>query len=90
LESSDAQLRHFLANFETEKESFTQSESEMKGRINQLLAMLREAEDTAMREAVYHERVVSDLEKRLESANNRIEVLESQNVNGSEILFHAL
>jgi chaperonin cofactor prefoldin len=42
-----------------------------------------------MREAVYHERVVSDLEKRLESANNRIEVLESQNVNGSEILFHA-
>ena len=52
----------------------------MKMRINQLLGMLREAEDTAMREAAYHERVVSDYQNNLESSNHRLETLESLNV----------
>ena len=90
LENSDSQLRNILTNFEKEKDVISQGENEMKGRINQLLAMLREAEDTAMREAVYHDRVVSDLERKLESANDRVANLESLNVYYSESIQQAI
>ena len=80
LEAADLQLRSMLNKFNKEKESVSQGETEMKMRINQLLGMLREAEDTAMREAAYHERVVSDYQNNLESSNHRLETLESLNV----------
>ena len=60
-----------------------QGEGEMKSRINQLLGMLREAEETAVREAAYHERVVTEIQSELDLANQRLEELESLNVRHS-------
>jgi hypothetical protein len=80
LEVSDCQLRKLLRNFEEEKENIAQGESEMKSRINQLLGMLREAEETAVREAAYQERVVAEIQSDLDLAHRRLEELESVNV----------
>ncbi len=80
LEVSDCQLRKLLGNFEKEKENIAQGEIEMKSRINQLLGMLREAEETAVREASYHERVVTEIQSDLDLAHRRLEELESANV----------
>jgi chromosome segregation ATPase len=80
LEVSDCQLRKLLGNFEKEKEDLAQGESEMKNRINQLLGMLREAEETAVREAAYHEREVNEIHSDLDLAHRRLEELESVNV----------
>ena len=52
----------------------------MKSRINQLLGMLREAEETAVREAAYHERVVAEIQSDLDVAHRRLDELESVNV----------
>ncbi len=83
LEVSDSHLRKLLGNFEKDKENMAQGESEMKSRINQLLGMLREAEETAVREAAYHERVVTEIQRDLDLAHRRLEELESVNVSDS-------
>ena len=73
-EASEGLLRKQVKELEQQKASAAttsnSADGESKQRINQLLEMLREAEETAGREAEYHERLISQLRSRLALAES--------------------